>query len=48
MYKRFQGDFFGLGGKVEGRVTWEYISMEKILMGEENFNEGGAGFYSII
>ena len=28
--------------------TWEDISMEKLLMGEENFNEGGAGFSSII
>ena len=49
VYRRFQGDFFGLGGRVEGGgVTWEDISMEKLLMGEENFNEGGAGFSSII
>ena len=31
-----------------GGVTWEDISMEKLLMGEEYFNEGGAGISSII
>ena len=37
------------GGRFEGGgVTWEDISMEKLIMGEENFNEGGAGFSSII
>ena len=41
VYRRSQGDFLGLGGRVEGGVTWEDISMEKVLMGEENFNEGG-------
>ena len=30
-----------------GGVTWEDLSMEQILMGEETFNEGGAGFISI-
>ena len=45
----FRRDFFGLGGRVGGGgVTWEDISMEELLMGEENFNEGGAGFFSII
>ena len=50
VYGRFQGDFFGLGGRVEvgGGGTWEDLSMEKLLMGEETFNEGGAGFSSII
>ena len=48
VYKRFQGDFFGLGGGVEGEITWEDISMERLLMGEENFNEGGTGFSSFI
>ena len=33
---------------IEEGVTWEDISMEKLLMGEENFNEGGAEFSSII
>ena len=48
MYRRFQEDCFGLGGIVEGRgVTWEDLSMEEFFMGEENFNEGGAGFSSI-
>ena len=48
VYRRFQGDFFlfreeswGGGG------TWEDISMEKLLMGEENSMKG-AGFSSII
>ena len=39
--------FFGRGEEVEG-VMWKYLSMEKIVMGEENFNEGSAGFSSII
>ena len=47
VYRRFQGDFFDLGGELRGGFTWEDISMEKLLMGEENFNEGGAGFSSI-
>ena len=44
----FMGFFFGLGGRVEvggGGVTWEDFSMEKLLMGKETFNEGGAGFF---
>ena len=40
--------FFGLGGELRGGVTWEDISMEEFLMGKENFNEGSAGFSSII
>ena len=41
--------FFGLGGKVEVEGgTWEDLSMEKLLIGEETFNEEGAGFFSII
>ena len=47
VYRRFQF-FFGLGGRVGGGGTWEDISMEELLIGEENFNEGGAGFSSII
>ena len=39
--------FFILAGRVEGEVMLENIFMEEILMGEENFNEGGAGFSSI-
>ena len=27
---------------------WEDLSMEEYVMGEEKFNEGGAGFSSII
>ena len=49
VYRRFQGDFFWFRGGVEGGgLLWEDISMEKLFMGEENFNEGGAGFSSII
>ena len=44
----FRGIFF-VGGRVEGGgVTREDLSMEELLMGEETFNEGGAGFSSII
>ena len=50
VYGGFHGDFFGLGGRVEvgGGVTWEDPSMEKLLNWEETFNEGGAGYFSII
>ena len=50
VYRRFQGDFFGLGGGglMGGGVTWEDLFMEEFLMGEETFNGGGAGFSSII
>ena len=50
MYRCFTGDVFGLGVRVEGGagVTWEDISMERLLMVKENFNEGGAGFSSFI
>ena len=34
-------------GQVEG-VTWEDISMEELIMREQIFHEGGAGFSSII
>ena len=35
VYRRFQGDVFGLGGELRG-VTWEDISMERLLMGEND------------
>ena len=44
----FQGDFLGLGGELRGGVMLEDRSMEELLMGEEIFNEGFAGFSSII
>ena len=44
----FSRELFGLGGELIQGVTWEDISMEKLLMGEENFNEGGTGFSCII
>ena len=43
----FSGGFFWFGGELRG-VTCEDLSMEELLMGEEIFNEGGAGFSSII
>ena len=44
----FSGGFFGLGGRVEGGgVTWEDISMEKFLMGEENLKEGVQDFLAL-
>ena len=50
MYGRFQGDFFfGLGGRVEVGGGYEGGSFHgKLLMGEETFNEGGAGIFCII
>ena len=43
----FRG-IFGLGGEVEGGTMWKDFSMEELVVGEENFNEEGAGFSSII
>ena len=34
-YRRFQGDFFALGGG----VTWEDLSIEELIISEENFYE---------
>ena len=42
----FRGIFFGLGEELRG-VTWEDNSMEKLLMGEENFNEGAQDFLAL-
>ena len=49
VYSRFQGIFFfGFGGGVEGReAMWEDLSLEKYVMGEQKFNEKGAGFSKI-
>ena len=44
-YRRFQGDFSGLGVREE--AMWEDLSLEEYVMGEEKFNEKGAGFSSI-
>jgi len=35
-------------GVGKGEVKWEDLSMEKFFVREENFHEGGAGFFSII
>ena len=44
----FRGFFFGFWGGVEGRgAMWEDLSMEKYVMGEQKFNEKGAGFSKI-
>ena len=42
----FTGIFWGWGGG--GGGTWEDLSMGELLLGEETFNEGDAGFSSII
>ena len=44
----FRGTFSVWGEELRGRVTGEDLSMEERLMGEETFNGGSAGFYSII
>ena len=50
LFRRLQGVLFHVWvgvGRGEG-VTWEDLSMEKFIMREENFHEGGAGSSSII
>ena len=50
VYKRFQGDFLVEREEaIEKReVFWESFSVDKFVMGEENFHERSAGFSSII
>ena len=48
VYRRFLGDFFWFGGRVEGGGTWEDLSMEERFIGEETFDGGDTGFSSII
>ena len=36
VYRHFQGIFCGLGVRREG-LTWEYLSMEEVFMGEGTF-----------
>ena len=45
----FQGIFFLVfGGGVEKRgLCWQDLSLEKYVMGEQKFNEKGAGFSKI-
>ena len=47
VYIRFQGDFFGLGGELGGGVTWEDISMEKLLMGKRISMKGAQDFLEL-
>ena len=47
VYRRFQGDFFGLGWGWGEEAMWEDLLLEEHVMGEEKFNEKGAGFSSI-
>ena len=42
----FSGELFWFRG-FRGGVIWEDIALEEYVMGEEKFNEGGAGFSSI-
>ena len=47
----FRGVFFGLGGRVEGGLRGgggllgKIFPWEELLMGEDIFNEGGAGIF---
>ena len=44
----FRGIFFGLGGRVEGGgVSWEDISMEKLLMGKIISMKGTQDFLAL-
>ena len=48
VYRRFQGDFILFGGGAEGGgAMLEDLSLEESVMGEEKFNDKGAGFSSI-
>ena len=48
VYRRFQVDFFGLGGELRGGgVTWEGFSMEELFMGEENLMKGTRDFLAL-
>ena len=48
VYRRYQGDFFGLGvGFRGGGLYGRIFPWRNYFMGEEKFNEKGAGFSSI-
>ena len=48
VYSRFQGIFFlVLGVGFRRGAMWEDLSLEKYVMGEQKFNEKGAGFSKI-
>jgi len=48
VHRRFQGEFFGLGGRGGGEAAMrDDLFLDKYVMGEEKFNEKGAGFSSI-
>ena len=47
VYRRFQVVFLVWGGWKEGDMVGE-LFLEEFIMGEENFQEGSAGFSSII
>ena len=44
----FRGTFSRWGGSEGGGLRGEDLSVEELIMREENFHEGGAGFSSII
>ena len=49
VYRRFQGRFHLVGDMGwEERDMLGELFMEELVMGEENFHEGSAGFSSII
>ena len=48
VYRRFQGIFFVvLWVGLRGGSMWEDLSLERYVMGEQKFNEKGAGFSKI-
>ena len=47
VYRHFQGDCLDGGGAEKGD-TLEELSMEEFVVGEVNFHEQSAGFFSII
>ena len=47
VYERFQGVFFGWGEGLRRGVLRREFSIEEFVVGEGNFHERGAGFFSI-
>ena len=47
VYRRFSGGLFWFWGAWGEGAMWEDLSLKEYVMGEEKFNEGGAGFSSI-
>ena len=48
VYRRFQKDFFGLGGYLRGRVTGEDLCLEEIFMGKTRLTMEGAHDFLVL